>query len=48
VGLRDVQHLFNADVDMYIHAVVRTVVRIQAMECIQQHAIPTAVLLAQL
>ena len=48
MDLCDVQHLSNADFDMYIDAVMKTVVRIQSIECIQQHVISTALLLAQL
>ena len=46
--LCNVQRLFDADVDMYIDAVVQTVVRIQSIECIQRHVITTALVLAQL
>lgn len=36
------------DINIYIDAVVKTVERIQSMECIQQHVITTALVLAQL
>ncbi len=48
MDLCDGQHLSNADFDMYIDAVMKTVVRIQSIECIQQHVITTASVLAQL
>jgi len=48
VDLCDVQHLSSADINSYIDAVVKTVECIQSMECIQQRAITTALVLAQL
>ncbi len=48
MDLCDVQHLSSADINSYIDAVVKTVECIQSMECIQQRAITTALVLAQL
>ena len=48
VHLCNGQRLFDADVDVYIDAVVQTVVRIQSIECIQLHVITTALVLAPL